>query len=497
VQKITLLFTFLITLALSAVVVIFFQDEKITVKETPKELYKVYLDGDEIGVIESKAKLEAYIDKKQEEIKNKYNVNTVYPPNNLNIQKYISYGDKVLSEEEVYNKINEVSPFTVKGYTFKIKTTTNEGEEKIVVVNVLNKDLFNNAATKVIEAFVPKEDYTAYVDGKQPEIKDIGKTINNISYSDITDKGSYISVNEQIFIDENELAKYLLFGTTKDQGKYIVKDGDTIEQISFDHKLGTQEFLIVNPEFTNANSLLFPGQEVSVASLNPLINIVVEENIIEDQTIAYETETKYDATIPYGTTKVEQEGENGIQRVVQMRQTTNGNITGLVIDRDASKTIKDPVNKVIVKGTKSTGGGTVIISPDSKWVWPTDTAYVITTYYGYRWGQLHAAIDIAGCGYGSPIRAARAGTVFKSGYDKTRGNYLALAHDNNYYTIYLHLSKKYVTEGQTVTAGQVIGAMGNSGYVVGTTGTHLHFGVHIGEPWTSDTKTVNPLLLYR
>jgi murein DD-endopeptidase MepM/ murein hydrolase activator NlpD len=493
VQKITLLFTFLITLALSAVIIIFFQGEKLVAK-APKELYKVYLAGDEIGVIKSKAKLEEYIDKKQEEIKKKYNVDTVYPPNNLNIQKCISYGDKILTEEEVYNKISKVSPFTVKGYAFKIKATVPDEQDKIV--NVLNKDLFNTAATKVIEAFVPKEDYQLYLDDKQSEIKDTGKMIENIDYSGITEKESFISSTDKIFTDENELAKYLLFGTTEEQEKYIVKDGDTIEKISFEHKLGTEEFMVVNPEFTSANSLLFPGQEVSVGLIKPIFNVTVVEHIVEDQTIPYDTETVTDNTIAYGTTQIKQEGADGLQRVTEYRTTVNGGIADVQIDRGSTKILKDPVKKIIVKGTKS-DNGSVTISPDGKWVWPTNIPYVITTYFGYRWGELHAAIDIAGCGYGSPIRAARAGTVYKAGYDKTKGNYAILAHDNNYYSNYLHMSKTYVTEGQTVTAGQIIGAMGNTGFVVGTTGTHLHFGVFIGEPYKSTTRNVNPLTLYR
>jgi len=44
---------------------------------------------------------------------------------------------------------------------------------------------------------------------------------------------------------------------------------------------------------------------------------------------------------------------------------------------------------------------------------------------------------------------------------------------------------------------RVIAAVGNSGYVVGATGTHLHFGVQIGEPYKSGTKTINPLTLYK
>ena len=494
-QKVTLLFTFLITLALSTVIIVFFEDERTNTLIEPRELYQVYLAGEKIGVIESKKKLEEYIDKKQEEIKTKYNVGNVYPPKNLNIQEYISYGEKVLTEEEVYNKINEVSPFTVKGKIIRIKASTEGEQDKIV--NVLSIELFNKAAKKVVEHFVDHDDLQLYVDETQPEIKETGKIIENVSQSSLFERDAYISVNETIFTDENELSKYLLFGTTNEQKKYVVKDGDTIEQIAFNNQLGTEEFLVANPEFSNSNSLLFPGQEVSVGLIDPTIDITVVEHIVEDQPVKFDTETVYDDTLAYGTTKVKQEGVDGTFRVVEKRRTINGVIEDVQIDRLASTILKEPINKIIVKGTKKNDGGTAIISPDGKWVWPTNAPYVITTYYGYRWGQMHAAIDVSGTGYGSPIRAARAGTVLTSGSDKTRGNYLVLVHDSNYYTIYLHLAKKYASLGQSVAAGQVIATMGNTGFVVGVTGTHLHFAVHIGEPYKAGTLTVNPLTLYR
>lgn len=503
-QKIKWLFIFLITLALSTIVIIFFEKEKTNVNVAPRELYQVYLDGDKIGVIESKDKLEEYIDKKQDEIKQKYNVSNVYPPKNLSIQKYIGYEKRILSEKQVYELIKEKHPFTVKGWTFRIQSKEKSQADKIIYV--IKKETFHNAARKTVEAFVPKKELEAFENNAQPEIKGTGKIIENlyIPADQIKERESFISTDEQIFIDENELTRYLLFGTLKEPDKYIVKSGDTIEQISFNHKLGTSEFLIVNPGFPNANSLLFPGQEVSVGLINPLFNVIVEEHIVEDQSIPYKTDTIYDDTIPYGTTKVTQEGMNGIQRVIQKRQTDNGAIASTYIDKDASYVVKDPIKRIVVKGTKNSGGA-IIISSDGNWVWPTKTPYSITSPWGYRWGVLHEGIDIVSTGYGSAIYAARDGVVIKSlNSPGSLGNYITIQHDNNIYTLYAHLSKRYAQVGKTVKTGELIGTMGNSGAVWPRPtsrspylGTHLHFGTFSGEPYQSGSRSFNPYNLYK
>ena len=89
--------------------------------ETPKEVYKVYLDGKEIGLIESKEELEDYIDKEQNEIKEKYGVDKVYVPNNLDIEREVTYKKEVNTVEEIYEKIEDIAPFTINGYEVKIK----------------------------------------------------------------------------------------------------------------------------------------------------------------------------------------------------------------------------------------------------------------------------------------------------------------------------------------------------------------------------------------
>ena len=83
-------------------------------------------------------------------------------------------------------------------------------------------------------------------------------------------KKGRIPAGGTVYQTEEELTKFLLFGTTEDQKTYIVKAGDTIEEISNDNKLSTEEFLIANTNFKTAQDLLYPGQEVSRSSTSSL-----------------------------------------------------------------------------------------------------------------------------------------------------------------------------------------------------------------------------------
>ena len=68
-------------------------------------VYSVYLDGKAIGTIASKDSFEEYINSKEEELKNKYDVDTVYTPNGVEIKKNITYNSSVNTNQDVYNKI--------------------------------------------------------------------------------------------------------------------------------------------------------------------------------------------------------------------------------------------------------------------------------------------------------------------------------------------------------------------------------------------------------
>jgi murein DD-endopeptidase MepM/ murein hydrolase activator NlpD len=109
-------------------------------------------------------------------------------------------------------------------------------------------------------------------------------------------------------------------------------------------------------------------------------------------------------------------------------------------------------------------------SPSVQFLWPLPSK-TVTSPFGPRNGRLHAGIDIRG-GKGEPIYAAAAGQVLTSKRKKAYGNVVIVGHDYDRQTLYAHMTKMAVREGQYVRAGQVVGYVGRTGRA---TGYHLHF----------------------
>jgi murein DD-endopeptidase MepM/ murein hydrolase activator NlpD len=102
--------------------------------------------------------------------------------------------------------------------------------------------------------------------------------------------------------------------------------------------------------------------------------------------------------------------------------------------------------------------------------WPI--AGVVTQEFGH---DGHPGIDIA-APYGTPIHAAGTGVVIYAGWESGYGNYTCIDHGGGISTCYGHQSAIYVSVGQTVVRGQVIGAEGSTGH---STGPHVHFEVRV------------------
>jgi murein DD-endopeptidase MepM/ murein hydrolase activator NlpD len=114
------------------------------------------------------------------------------------------------------------------------------------------------------------------------------------------------------------------------------------------------------------------------------------------------------------------------------------------------------------------------------WIWPADG--IISDTYGTRMGK-HKGIDIAGK-LNTPVLAVAEGQVVKSYYSNTYGNVVFIKHPSHFVTVYAHLNKRNVFEGQKIKQGAIIGKMGKTGQA---TGTHLHFETH-QEEWRYDKK---------
>lgn len=115
--------------------------------------------------------------------------------------------------------------------------------------------------------------------------------------------------------------------------------------------------------------------------------------------------------------------------------------------------------------------------------WPLPGYSYVSSDYGYRGDpfgnssdpEFHHGIDFP-APTGTPIVAAASGEVAWSYYSKTAGNWVGIDHGNGLYTVYMHMSSSIVTEGQSISAGSVIGYVGATGRV---TGAHLHFAVRL------------------
>ena len=478
----------------------------------PKSIYQVYLDGEKIGLVESKEELYTLINKEQKTIKKDYNVDQVYPPKGFKIIRQTTYAEELNTVEEVYETLKEKKQFTIKGYAITVKGSLEGVEPQYVYV--IDQKVFEKALSNVVITFIGDDRYEQYLKSSQPEVLSTGMIIEDMYFDEtITIKESYISVDEKIYTDSNELTKYLLFGTNTNYKEYSVKQGDTIENIAEANGINSSALLMVNENLETEDTLLAIGQKLNVAAITPMLSLVYDAIVTEDQEVMYGTTYENDSTMYTGKTKVKTKGVKGIDRVTSAVRIINGqrseNATKLNVE-----TIKSAQNEVILKGTKKYP---VSIGPQNPqpitgtWAWPTNKGYVITSGYGYRllWGKwdFHDGLDISGTGKGSPIYAVNDGVVFCSGYDISKGNQkcgtvtggqvVIIDHQNGYYTMYAHMVKgsQRVKTGDRVTRGQVIGGMGATGQV---TGVHLHFGVTTGAPpHRNGAKFINPWKLYK
>ncbi|WP_379970172.1 SH3 domain-containing protein [Ectobacillus sp. sgz5001026] len=173
--------------------------------------------------------------------------------------------------------------------------------------------------------------------------------------------------------------------------------------------------------------------------------------------------------------KVEVTGQSGSWYKVRY----NGN------DGYVSKDYLSTSQNVATSSSTSTSQASSILH------WPASGG-IVTSDFGPRWGSMHYGVDIAAPG-NIQILAAASGTVSRSYYSTSYGNVVFLTHHINgqlYTTVYAHMKNRYVSEGDTVSQGQVLGYMGSTGEA---TGQHLHFELHKGEWNFAKSNAINPL----
>ena len=132
------------------------------------------------------------------------------------------------------------------------------------------------------------------------------------------------------------------------------------------------------------------------------------------------------------------------------------------------------------------------ITSEAGFIWPT-YATTITSLFGSRIHPVtgrannHTGVDVAAAG-GTNILSAKSGVVITSTYNSSYGNYVVVSHGNGQTTLYAHMRKRLVSEGQSVKQGDVLGLVGTTG---SSTGNHLHYEIRI------NGSRVDPLNYYK
>ena len=275
-----------------------------------------------------------------------------------------------------------------------------------------------------------------------------------------------MSPSTALFIDLNELSDFL---AALGYASSIVDSAyEIVEQLNaFERLAETQtEFLTIREEeretsITNLQEEEEKKNQISIEAEEFADDVERKKNIVESE---------------------KRQVENKKARVLSERQKAqkllnqaNQQLEKLDKEHADLEKLEDAIQADIDR-LMSVGG----VAP-GKLSWPITGSYVSS---GYKWRRLggttsfHGAIDIPSS-TGTPIKAAAGGVVIVARYYGAAGRTVFIDHGGGMTTLYFHMNRIYVSVGQTVVTGDVIGSVGTTGR---TTGPHLHFEVRLKNP---------------
>ncbi|TFG70981.1 MAG: LysM peptidoglycan-binding domain-containing protein, partial [Anaerolineales bacterium] len=241
---------------------------------------------------------------------------------------------------------------------------------------------------------------------------------------------------------------------------YTVAPGDTAQNIADQYDLQPTTLMWSNPDMEKRPDLLQVGQVLTILPVDGVYHTIAVSDTLESIAEAYQVEPAVITECPFNFMPAD-----GVFVVGDKLIVPGGTKP---YQAQSVTAYSGPVpDEVVASGM---------------FYWPASGILTQGYWYGHR------AIDIGGS-EGFAIAAADGGYVTFAGWTDIGYGYLVVIdHGNRFRTYYAHLSNIYVWEGQSVSAGEVIGAMGSTG---NSTGPHLHFEIRY------DNYPTNPLIYLR
>lgn len=403
--------------------------------------YEYAYNGRALGIVREQRDVLEILEMVSEELSLEYGSNIVInPETDITFKPVISYGKDIDDADTVLKRFTYMGDIQAQAYSIVV-----DGER---IVTVESEKIAND----VLEAL--KKIYTDDSDTKYEYIgfaEDVKIEPYNTTLANVSSKSAAL--------------KKIKSGGQQEV-TYTVKSGDTLYGICEELGVTLSELKKMNPKIKETMTLHVGDKFVTQQEI-PLITVETVEVSVFAEAIEYDTITKKSGSYYEGESVVTQAGKNGKARVTARLTKQNGKT---VAREDLSvETIKEPVNKVVVKGTKPVppkkGTGTFRK--------PVNTG--VYAGYGMRWGRMHYGLDYA-APTGTPIYAADGGTVTFAGWSGAYGYTITIDHGANKKTLYAHCSRLFVSAGTKVYKGQHIAAVGSTGR---STGPHCHFEIFI------------------
>ena len=247
-----------------------------------------------------------------------------------------------------------------------------------------------------------------------------------------------------------------------------VQPGDTLYGIAEQHGVGAQYLLWNNPELTANPDLLIIGARILVPGVDGIVYDVRLGDTINAIAATYDVDPAL--VVSFGPNELDSP-DHIIEGSVLV--LPGGVPPPPPVPDPVPEPLDPPAQGPVPAGVDPTFGPLPAASVG--FIWPV--AGTLWGGFGPRWGSFHKGIDI-GANAGTAVTAAASGQVVLSTYsDNGYGSYVIVQHADGSQTLYAHLSERYVVLGQNVGQGEVIGAVGCTGWC---NGNHLHFEIIIG-----------------
>ena len=231
---------------------------------------------------------------------------------------------------------------------------------------------------------------------------------------------------------------------------YTVQAGDTILGIAGKYGLQPETILWANPSIEQNPDRISIGDQIKVLPVNGVLHVVKPGDTLSSLAAKYKVTAE--AIAGYKSNQL----SNAATALVVGAEIVVPGGQKQIVAQQVVTSYSGPVPTGAAKGSGA-------------FLWPTSGS--ITQKY---WSG-HAAIDI-GSWTGAPVKASDGGYVVEAGrgWSSGYGNHVVVDHGNGFRTLYAHLNSIFVSPGESVSKGQQLGTVGNTG---NSTGPHLHFEV--------------------